>query len=458
VDTQVKVDNMINDTCTIKKHSPELTLQSQLRNRLLLVLQAPPLPLNQGYRHAAFNDVIQLSRIHDIHILICNGEKLIYDFKFNSYEINKNSLKTIPGVKSITFIEPEVDWNNSLWDRFIYQLSSFFSQRSVLKDIGSELLTAKIIEICNTYRIRDIHFGMTVNLFLDTFSNLYKTGNYRMSFTAHDIDADKTLVRMKQNLSERKFIYVLTNWLVYWILLWKEFSTCRKSQFVITMAYQDFKRHLKRKVKVYFIPPYLHSVKVDKTIKKLPEKPVLTVLGHLSFSASGKGPQIFLENVAVKVKQKVRGSVVRIIGKDASQEVISKCEELGILYQEFVEDPNELWNSITVLASPLMVSKGIRIRILEAAYHGIPVVCTEHSVTGFYNPDKFLRVTNNFDLFADYCIELLSNAESYHFEQERIKKYFDTNLSEEIIRQRWERVWAGVYPEVSVSSFSQKSN
>src|SRR3989339_1943229 len=71
-------------------------MQLQKREQLLLVLHAPPLPLNQGYRHAAYNDIIQLSRLRDLHILICNGKELVYDFHPDSYELNRKKLITIP--------------------------------------------------------------------------------------------------------------------------------------------------------------------------------------------------------------------------------------------------------------------------------------------------------------------------------------------------------------------------
>ncbi|MFI5236310.1 MAG: glycosyltransferase family 4 protein [Ignavibacteriales bacterium] len=427
-----------------------------MKRPILLVLQAPPLPLDQGYRHAAYNDVIQLSRIHDLHILICNGKDLIYDFDYNSYEINRRGLSSIPGVESVSFIDIDVDWKKSLRERFAYQVSSFIRQGCIMKDIESEKLTTKIIELCWLHHIRDIHLGITVNLFLDTFSNLNKSGKFRISFTAHDIDADKTLVRMRENFSKKSFIKVITNWLVYWILLWKEIHILKQSQFVVTMAHKDFERQTRRKVNVFFIPPYLHSVNTNHSIKQLPQQPTLTVLGHLSFSAAGNGAEMFVEKVAAKVKEKVPHSVIKIIGKELRQDLISRCKELGILYQEYIEDAEELWKSTTVLASPLLVSKGIRIRILEAAYRGIPVVCTEHSATGFYNPDEFLRRTNDFDSFAENCIELMTNAKSYQQEQERIQEYFNKNLKEEIIRRRWEWVWTEVIPDITINSYQDE--
>jgi glycosyltransferase involved in cell wall biosynthesis len=279
-----------------------------------------------------------------------------------------------------------------------------------------------------------------------------------MSFTAHDIDADKTLVRMRENITNKNYISVITNWLVYWILLWKEYHICRQSKFVITMAYRDYVRQAKRKVNVHFIPPFLHPVKANHTFRKPPPKPTLAVLGHLSFSAAGRGAEMFLNKVAPKVKEKIPDSEIKIIGKGLSKELISRCHALDVLYQDYVDDLEELWNEITVLASPLLVAKGIRIRILEAAYRGIPVVCTEHSSTGFCDPKKFLRTAKDFDDFADHCIDLLSNADSYNKEQVRIQKYFNENLSAEIIKSKWEQIWMNSVQSETAHFYSDKNN
>lgn len=430
--------------------------QVQNREPLLLVLPAPPLPLNQGYRLAAYNDVIQLSRLRDLHILICNGKK-VYDFNPDSYELNYKKLSSIRGVRSVSFIElNNVDWEKPFWQRILHQVSALLNRGHLMEEGSAYGLTQKIIKLCKTYDINDIHLGITINLFIDVFFNLRKAGNYRISFTAHDIDADKVLIRMKENLAEGKITKVLTNWLAYWIFLWKEIHACKKSRFVISMAYRDYERLALKKVNVFFIPPYLHTLPMNRFPKRLSPKPTLLVFGHIAFSAAGSGIEQFMEKVVPEVKEKMPGAVIKIVGKDACTSVISKCKLLGVYYQEYVEDAEELWSETTVLASPLLVSKGIRIRILEAVSRGIPVVCTEQSVTGFFRPEKFLRVTNDFDMFADYCIELLTDSGKYKLEQLRIDEYFRKNLSEDIIRLKWRHVWLEESPHFFSSPFSKE--
>ncbi|KAF0138822.1 MAG: glycosyltransferase [Stygiobacter sp.] len=427
-------------------------MQLQKREQLLLVLHAPPLPLNQGYRQAAYNDIIQLSRLKDLHILICSG-KMVYDFHRDSYDLNYKGLISIPGVKSVSFFELNVDWEKPLWQRIMHQVSVLIKKQRLIEDSAAIELTHNIIKLCDLHDIKDIHLGITINLFIDTFLNLRKSGNYRISFSAHDIDSDKVLIRMKENLAERKIIKVFTNLLTYWLLLWKEIDACKKSRFVISMAYHDFERLTKKNVNAFFIPPYLHTLPANCITKKLTAKPTLLIFGHIAFSAAGSGIEQFMEKVVPAVKEKVPGVIIKIVGKDASTEVISKCEMLGVLYREYIEDPEELWNETTVLASPLLVSKGIRIRILEAVCRGIPVVCTEQSATGFSHPEEFLRITNDFNLFAHHCIELLTDTNKYQLELERIDKYFIQNLSEDIIRAKWKHVWS---EESSAFSTSRK--
>ncbi len=429
--------------------------QVQKREPLLLVLPAPPLPLNQGYRLAAYNDIIQLSQLRDLHILICNG-KIVYDFQRDSYELNYKELTSVPSIKSVSFIELNADWGKPFRERILRQVSVLLSQKRLLEDGSAYDLTQKVIGLCSKYDIKEIHLGITINLFVDVFLNLRACSNYRISFTAHDIDADKVLIRMKENLKGKKIAKVITNWFTYRIFLWKEIHACKMSRFVISMAYRDFERLSRKKVNVFFIPPYLHTLPTNHVSKKLSQKPTLLIFGHIAFSAAGNGIEQFMEEVVPAVKKKVPGVVIKIVGRDASSSVISKCELLGVHHQEYIEDSEELWDETTVLASPLLVSKGIRIRILEAVCRGIPVVCTQQSATGFLHPEEFLRVTSDFNLFADYCIELLTNAKKYRLEQQRINAYFRKNLSEDIIKLKWEHVWQKEPPYPPVSSSLKK--
>ena len=406
---------------------------------VLLVLPGPPLPLNQGFRHAAYNDLIQLSRIRDLHIIILRD--FVYDFHPSQETLNHKELSTILGVKTVSFISVYPEWKKSSVQRLLYQIPAILIKGRLFSEAGSKILTQKITEMCRLYQCNEIHLGITEPIFIETFLDLQKEGNYQISFTAHNIEADQVLTRMRENLAEKKYLKSVVNRMEYKIRLSKELRACRQSKFVISMAYNDSVRFASRGVNVFFIPPFMHVVPRVKTLKAVPSNPALTVLGHLAFSAAGHGVDLFLDKVVPKVKNKVPNAVIRIIGKDASPKMIARCKQLGVLHKEYVENLDELWNEITVMASPLLVAKGIRIRILEAAYRGIPVVCTKEASTGFDTPDKFLCVADNFDMFADHCINLLTDASAYEDQQNKIYSYFEQHLSERAIQQKWERIW-----------------
>ncbi|MDE3057020.1 MAG: glycosyltransferase [Bacteroidota bacterium] len=408
-----------------------------MRMPLLLVLPAPPLPLDQGYRHAAFNDLVQFARLRELHVLILT--EYVYDFHPSQAELSRQVSLSLPGVKSVNFVPVLPDWKCPFRKRLRYYLSAFLRKGRVFEEINTERLAENMLELCNKYRCKEVHFGITHSIFVDVFFELRKMRrDILLSFTAHDIEAEaEKLSRVKRSVARGLYLEALYNWVEYRIYLWKETRACRLSRFVVCMAHADYGWLERKGVKAYFIPPFLQSVKPNHEVKPLPQQPVLAVLGHLAFSAAGGGVELFMEEVVPEVKKKVPNAVIKIIGKDANPKVLSLCEQWGIQLQEYVEDLEELWREITVLASPLLVAKGIRIRVLEAVQRGIPVVCTREAATGFEHPEGFLLVASNFEMFAEYCVELLRDPEAYRRQQERLGSYYERHLREDIIRQKW---------------------
>jgi hypothetical protein len=81
---------------------------------LIVALMGPPLPLDQGYRRAASNDLMQLLNFRSIHLLICNGT-LIWDYDPSLIELNLRELKAIPGISSVAFFPLNKDDRPPFW-------------------------------------------------------------------------------------------------------------------------------------------------------------------------------------------------------------------------------------------------------------------------------------------------------------------------------------------------------
>lgn len=420
--------------------------------KVVFVLPAPPLPLDQGYRHVAYNDLIQLSKWRDVHVVMCNGNA-VWDFAPEGEEETIQTLQSLPGILGVTVFRWELLVGKS---RIVWQMIRQLSLgRPPMAANGSATLAQTIDAIAREIQTREIHFGMTSILLVDASDRLRKMDNYKISFTAQNIEAYEVKLAADQARKKGRFF----RWL--WILLYfrfiykNELNACTRSRFVLTMAFRDHVFLTKQKVNSIYLPPYLHSVTQEH--RPTHQASTITLLGHLAFSATGGGVEKFVSIVVPRVKKELPHVRFRIVGKDVSSDVLDQCHQFGIDYAEYVEDISQVWSQTSILVAPLLIDKGIRIRILEALYKRVPVVTTVQASTGFIHAEECLCIAGNFNEFAEQCIRLLSNPAEYTAQQEKIDKYFEKYLSSDAIERKWGEIWGGdelsnTNPESSMSS------
>lgn len=402
----------------------------------MFVLPAPPLPLDQGYRHVAYNDLVQLLKWRDVHVVMCNGNA-VWDFAPGSEEETIKTLRAMPGVLDVTVFRWEllVGKPRMLW-QMIRQL---FLGRPILAANGSAALAQAIDAIAREVQTREIHFGMTSILLVDASDRLREMDKYRISFTAQNIEAYE--IKLAADQARKKGSFFRWLWILwYFRYVYKnELNACTNSRFVLTMAFRDHVFLTDQKINSIYLPPYLHSV----TREHQPNSgaSTVTLLGHLAFSATGGGVEKFVSIVVPKVKTELPDVRFRIVGKDVSTDVLDQCPRFGIEYSEYVEDISQVWAQTSILVAPLLIDKGIRIRVLEALYKRVPVVTTVQASTGFIHAEDCLCIAKNFSEFADLCIRLLSDPAEYKAQQERIDKYFEMYLSSDAIEKKWGEVW-----------------
>ncbi|HEU4979926.1 MAG TPA: glycosyltransferase family 4 protein, partial [Solirubrobacterales bacterium] len=94
----------------------------------------------------------------------------------------------------------------------------------------------------------------------------------------------------------------------------------------------------------------------------------------------------------------------------------------------YVEDLDELLASSSVLLAPVPIGGGVRVKVLDAARHGLPVVGTPEAIgsIGDYLP---VSAAASDEAFCAQAIELLSDPKSAREAGERL---YEAN------RERWE--------------------
>ena len=100
----------------------------------------------------------------------------------------------------------------------------------------------------------------------------------------------------------------------------------------------------------------------------------------------------------------------------------------------FVEDLAPYYNDSKVAICPMLSGTGIKIKVVEAMAHGLPVVCNSRGVDGLPNKtDSGCIVTDDEQAFGDSIGMLLNNTAIYQQQSKRALHTFDTNFSRQAV-------------------------
>lgn len=157
------------------------------------------------------------------------------------------------------------------------------------------------------------------------------------------------------------------------------------------------------------------KVSFEKTSKHL------LFIGTLSWEANLDGLVWFIENVWPAVKAAEPDLRFYIVGKNPPARLrnVAKAHR-QIILTGFVEDTGELYASSRVLVVPLRFGSGIKVKVLDAMYRGIPCVTTPIGVEGLKaQHEREMMIAEGAEAFAKHTVTLLHNKTAW----ERLQKH-----------------------------------
>lgn len=109
----------------------------------------------------------------------------------------------------------------------------------------------------------------------------------------------------------------------------------------------------------------------------------LLYVGALSWEANLDGLLWFISNVWPTLKFQRPGLVFYLVGAEPPERLVKMVNGTqGIVLKGFVEDLEPLYRKARVFIAPLRFGSGIKLKVLNALFRGIPVVTTPIGVEG----------------------------------------------------------------------------
>jgi glycosyltransferase involved in cell wall biosynthesis len=143
--------------------------------------------------------------------------------------------------------------------------------------------------------------------------------------------------------------------------------------------------------------------------RKYEGSPTFIFLGALNIPHNEASIIHFIETQMDKIKQLIPDFKLLIVGKNASQKLISLCNKYTgqIEIKGYVEDLDSLFIDAAAMIIPLLFGSGVKLKTLEALSSGLPVITTDFGVEGINVRNGFnCIVENEIDKYPEIMLEL----------------------------------------------------
>jgi glycosyltransferase involved in cell wall biosynthesis len=294
----------------------------------------------------------------------------------------------------------EVPHENRLWDAYFRPTLNIHDQRGYARMSGTEQLRA--FEACLDAR-PDVIFAHRLPAACPML--LTKRHLPPVFLDLDDVEHRVFLRDVAQPPKWRTKPLLYLQWPSFLLGERRAISLSRKT-FVCSEVDQRYLSGRWRLPNVCAIP---NAIRIPES-QPLSDKRVLLFLGLLSY-----GPNtVAAEELVTKIWPRVRTACpeATLVIAGASPERLSCFSQShpGVEYTGYVEDLDAVYQRARVVCCPIRSGGGTRIKIIEAAAYGKPIVSTHVGAEGldFVNGREIL-LHDDGNVFADACIELLRN-------------------------------------------------
>lgn len=134
-------------------------------------------------------------------------------------------------------------------------------------------------------------------------------------------------------------------------------------------------------------------------------------IGTLTWEANVDGVLYFLKDIWPKVLAKNPDIKFYIVGKNPDQRIIQLANEYSsVILTGFVVDLEDYYSKCKVFISPLRFGSGIKVKVMNALYRGIPTVSTSIGAEGLAVENEVsMMVTDDAEKFAADIHLLMEN-------------------------------------------------
>lgn len=191
-------------------------------------------------------------------------------------------------------------------------------------------------------------------------------------------------------------------------LWWAERRALRVAHRTFVCSEKD-RRYLARTMRVSGLTVIPNAVEIHELDPPPPGRTALFV-GSLSYGPNRVAAELLVREIWPRVRRRVPDARLTIAGRYPEQVAGYDAPPPGVEFTGFVEDLDAVYRRTRVACVPIQSGGGTRIKVLEAAAHGKPVVSTTVGIEGLAMVDgEHVLERNDPDAFAAAVADLLAD-------------------------------------------------
>lgn len=184
--------------------------------------------------------------------------------------------------------------------------------------------------------------------------------------------------------------------------------------------------------------PYLYDV------NKMPKHEPFNKSSGIIFVGSSHGPNLdglkwFINEVLPLINKKLPDLTLYVVGSSQNDEVKAmesdNIKTLGFLSQEQLD---ELYSRVRLSIAPLRYGAGVKGKIIDSLYHGVPVITTSIGAEAILAPKEIVNIADTPQSFADALVtkyKTLSNDQINRLCKNFIKENYSFEKGEKILKR-----------------------
>lgn len=145
----------------------------------------------------------------------------------------------------------------------------------------------------------------------------------------------------------------------------------------------------------------------------VPGEPTLLFVGTFGWKPNVDAVEVFLNRCWTLIRATVPSARFLVVGKSPEKVRSSRTTKDGVEFLGFVDDLEAVYRRARVVVCPIVTGGGTRVKLVEAAAYGKPIVSTSIGAEGldFENEAQAL-IADDMEEFASLCIRLLVDDEA----------------------------------------------